>query len=65
MTTSTRIEQLEWLLIELDREIRHINMVVACKQGAVKFSDFPRWAEAYSEIEKVERELAELRQNTD
>ena len=47
----------------LDREILDINMIVACQQGAKKFSDFPRWAEAYKEIKKVEAALDKLRKS--
>ena len=62
MTTShkeRRIARLEKRWIELDREIFEINKLVACIR--LPFSRYPRWAEAYSEIEQVERELAELR----
>ena len=60
-TIEQAINRLETQRIALDREIFDINMLVACNQGAAKFSDYPRWAEAYIEIDEVDRQLAELR----
>ena len=60
-TIGQKIERLEKQRIALDREIFDINMLVACNQGAAKFSDYPRWEEAYIELDEVDRRLAELR----
>ena len=58
-TIEQAINRLEKQRIALDREIFDINMLVAARR--VPFSHYPRWAEAYAELDEVENELSHLR----